>query len=71
MMRWYVNNTKSMPAARKTAGETDLGNWTYGKIEGKSRKTDGFMALVAAMTVENELDDAPAGNISNLPVLAF
>lgn len=29
------------------------------------------MALVAAMTVENELDDAPAGNISNLPVLAF
>lgn len=71
MMRWYVNNTKSVPAARRAAGETDLGNWTYGKIEGKSRKTDGFMALVAAMTVENELDEAPAGNINSLPVLAF
>ena len=44
---------------------------TYGKIEGKSRKTDGFMALVAAMTVETELDEAPAGNINSLPVLAF
>lgn len=71
MMRWYVNNTKSVPAARRAAGETDLGNWTYGKIEGKSRKTDGFMALVAAMTVENELDETPTGNINSLPVLAF
>lgn len=71
MMRWYVNNTKSVPAARRATGETDLGNWTYGKIEGKSRKTDGFMALVAAMTVENELDETPTGNINSLPVLAF
>ena len=27
----------------------------YAKIEGRSRKTDPFMALVAAMTIEEEL----------------
>ncbi len=49
LMRWYVNNTKLVPAAH--------GNFTYGKIEPKSRKTDGFMAFVAAMTQEGELPD--------------
>ena len=42
LMRWYTNNAKQMIDAK--------GNVTYGKIEPKSRKTDGFMALVAAAT---------------------
>ena len=48
-MRWYVNNTKLEAAAH--------GNYTYGKIEPKSRKTDGFMAFVAAMTAEDAIPD--------------
>jgi phage terminase large subunit-like protein len=50
MMRWYCNNTKLEPAPNN--------NFKYGKIEPKSRKTDGFMAFVAAMTLEEELPDA-------------
>ena len=33
-----------------------MGNFVYGKIEGRSRKTDPFMALVASMTIEEELE---------------
>ncbi len=48
LMRWYTNNTKQ---------EIDEhGNITFGKIEPKSRKTDGFMAFVAAFTVADILD---------------
>lgn len=42
LMRWYTNNT--------SATEDKNGNISYGKIEPKSRKTDGFMAFVAAYT---------------------
>jgi phage terminase large subunit-like protein len=49
MMRWYTNNAKLEPAPNN--------NFKYGKIEAKSRKTDGFMAFVAAMTIEEELPD--------------
>lgn len=42
LMRWYTNNT--------SATEDKNGNISYGKIEPKSRKTDGFMAFVAACT---------------------
>lgn len=49
MMRWYTNNAKLEPAQNN--------NFKYGKIEPKSRKTDGFMAFVAAMTLEEELPD--------------
>ena len=42
VMRWYTNNT--------SATEDKNGNISYGKIEPKSRKTDGFMAFVAAYT---------------------
>lgn len=41
MMRWYTNNTKKV---------TMNGNVSYAKIEENYRKTDGFMAFVAAMT---------------------
>ena len=49
LFRWFVNNTKLEPAPNN--------NYKYGKIEPKSRKTDGFMAFVAAMTIEEELPD--------------
>ena len=32
-------------------------NFKYGKIEPKSRKTDAFMAYVAAMTIEEEIPE--------------
>jgi len=49
LFRWFTNNTKLEPAPNN--------NFKYGKIEPKSRKTDGFMAFVAAMTLEDELPD--------------
>lgn len=49
MMRWYTNNTKLVPAPNN--------NFKYEKIEGKSRKTDGFMALVHAFTVEDAIPE--------------
>jgi len=47
LWRWFTNNTKLEPAPNN--------NFKYGKIEPKSRKTDGFMAFVAAVTLEEEL----------------
>ena len=47
LMRWFTNNTCLEAAAH--------GNYTYGKIEPRSRKTDGFMAFVAAMSIEDAI----------------
>lgn len=44
MMRWYTNNTYCK--------KDDKGNKTYGKIEKETRKNDGFMAFVHAMSLE-------------------
>lgn len=49
LWRWFTNNTKLEPAPNN--------NFKYAKIEPKSRKTDGFMAFVAAMTIEEEIPD--------------
>ena len=49
LMRWFTRNTKLEPAPNN--------NFKYGKIEPKSRKTDGFMAFVAAVTLEEELPE--------------
>ena len=49
LMRWFTNNTKLEPAPNN--------NFKYGKIEPKSRKTDGFMAFVASVTLEEELPE--------------
>ena len=49
LFRWGVNNAKLEPASNN--------NFKYGKIEPKSRKTDMFMAFVAAMTLEEELPE--------------
>lgn len=56
-LRWAANNTKLIRHGRKPGQEddADMGNFVYGKIEAKSRKTDPFMALVASMTVEDVL----------------
>ena len=52
-LRWAVNNTKRLRSSRSIGSET--GNFYYAKIEGKSRKTDPFMALVASMCIEDLL----------------
>jgi len=61
MMRWYVNNTKLVAGAH--------GNYSYEKIEPRSRKTDGFMALAAAFTVADRLPET--SDIEILPTLTF
>lgn len=53
LMRWFTNNTKLEPAANN--------NYKYGKIEPKSRKTDGFMAFVHSMTIEEEIPEDFSG----------
>ena len=49
MLCWYENNTKQVRMS---------GNITFDKIEPALRKTDGFIALVHAMCVADELPDA-------------
>ena len=61
-LRWAANNTKRIPASRGIGSDT--GNFYFGKIEAKSRKTDPFMALVAAMCVE---DAIPRSGPASLP----
>lgn len=62
LMRWYTRNTKAVTDSK--------GNTTYEKIEGKSRKTDGFMAYAAAETVENEIKEPRRmGNKKRLNVI--
>lgn len=71
-LRWATNNTKLIRYGRNlTANDTDIGNYVYGKIEAKSRKTDPFMALVAAMTIENMLPLNMTVNIPTLPVFIY
>lgn len=49
LMRWFTRNAKLEPAPNN--------NFKYGKIEPKSRKTDGFMAFVNAVILDDELPD--------------
>lgn len=56
VLRWATNNTKKQRRGR-ASGE-DTGNFYYAKIEGRSRKTDPFMALVASMTIEDQLQES-------------
>ncbi|WP_103202692.1 terminase large subunit domain-containing protein [Herbinix hemicellulosilytica] len=65
-LRWAINNTKRVRAGKKTG--TDTGNFYYAKIEAKSRKTDPFMALVASMVIEDELDTGQS-TFYDLPVI--
>ena len=49
LMRWYCNNVSIVTS--------NAGNITYGKIEAKSRKTDGWMAFIAALCDSENLID--------------
>ena len=49
IMRWFTNNT--------SVNIDKFGNKSYGKIEPKLRKNDGFMAFVVAMSAESLLDE--------------
>lgn len=49
LMNWYINNTY--------VTANDDGNMYYLKKEKKSRKTDGFMALVSAVCASESLQD--------------
>lgn len=61
IMRWYTNNACRIIDKH--------GNISFGKIEPKSRKTDGFMAFVAAMIAANiKAEEMEADNsASDLP----
>lgn len=60
-MRWFTNNTKLVPFLN--------GNYKYEKIEPKARKTDGFMALVAAFCIRDQIPDYQ--ELVFLPTLTF
>lgn len=66
VLRWATNNTKLIASGKKQGAET--GNYYYGKIEGKSRKTDPFMACVHATVIE-DLIDIGEGEYYDLPVI--
>ena len=61
-MNWYTNNT-CIEVDKK-------GNTTYKKIEPKTRKTDGFFALVHALTQDGELEEY-SGDIPDFDIFAF
>lgn len=66
LLRWATNNTKLIASGKKQG--TDTGNFYYGKIEAKSRKTDPFMAVVHSVVIEDWLDSG--GSIfEDLPVI--
>lgn len=48
-MRWFTNNTKLVPFLN--------GNYKYEKIEPRGRKTDGFMAMVAAFCIRDQIPE--------------
>lgn len=68
LLRWATNNTKLIPSGKKQG--TDTGNYYYGKIEAKSRKTDPFMALVHAMCIEDELENGQVTFV-DIPVITI
>ena len=60
-MRWFTNNTKLVPFLN--------GNYKYEKIEPRSRKTDGFMALVAAFCIRDQIPEPR--ELKFAPILTF
>ena len=63
LMRWYINNAKQLLDTR--------GNVTFGKIEPKSRKTDGFMAAVMACTYMEQLELTAAMDAMPMDLFVF
>lgn len=66
-LRWATNNTKVIPYGKDQGA--DKGSFVYAKIEGKSRKTDPFMALVASMVPESRIKERP--KLSRVGVITF
>lgn len=60
-MRWFTNNAKLEPAPNN--------NYKYGKIEPRSRKTDGFMAFVAAMCASESIPVQSAPVFANAIII--
>ena len=65
-LRWAANNTKLIASGKKKG--TDTGNFYYGKIEARSRKTDPFMGVVHATILEDELGTGE-NTFDDLPVI--
>lgn len=70
-LRWSVNNTKRVKSGVKAKTGVDTGNFVYAKIEAKSRKTDPFMAFVAAMTIEHILGNGAPVEIPTTGAFVF
>ncbi|WKY45997.1 terminase large subunit [Eubacteriaceae bacterium ES2] len=68
LLRWATHNTKVITSGRKEG--TDTGNRYYAKIEGKSRKTDPFMALVHSVVLEENIDESESA-IADMPVYIY
>lgn len=60
MMRWFTNNTKVVPWQN--------GNFKFDKIDPKPRKTDGFMALVAAFCIADRIPE-PIDDEVSAPIM--
>lgn len=72
LLMWATNNTKLVKHGRTfKSDDKDIGNFVYGKIEGRSRKTDPFMALVASMVIENELSSVALVDMPELPTFVL
>ena len=68
LIRWATNNTKLIKSGVKAG--TYTGNFVYGKIEPKSRKTDPFQALIHSMVIEGELESGEVG-VPDMPVFTY
>lgn len=68
-LRWATNNTKLIASGKKQG--TDTGNFYYGKIEAKSRKTDPFMSVVHAMILEDEMGDGSCVETPDIGTYVF
>ena len=69
VLRWAVQNTKRVPASRKIGSDT--GNYFYAKIDARARKTDPFMAFVAAMVAESALGTGEAAELPPIGAIVF
>lgn len=73
-LRWATNNTtleKTKRSKLAESGSADLGNYIYGKVEPVTRKTDPFMAIVASMTEERQLNPLPPMDLDGIGCLTF
>ena len=59
LFRWAMNNTYLKPR--------DHGNFSYEKIESKSRKTDPWMSFVHGFSMIDKLPDNTKSAVSEFP----